>query len=371
MTNGAERPLSGIRVIEVAGIGTVPFAAMLLADLGADVVRIDRPGIHPPQNPIASRNRTSIMLDLKDPTDNETARRIAAKADVLIEGFRPGVMERLGLGPDILLYQNPGLIYGRVTGWGQDGPLAQTAGHDINYIALAGALEPIGRAGQPPTPPLNLVGDYGGGALYLVLGILAALIERGRSGYGQVIDAAIVDGAASLIGALQGYALAGRFKVERGGTMSGEAPNFRCYECADGRLIALGCIEPRFHQRLFELIGWPRDDWPDLNDQTTWPTTGARLSAVFATKPRAAWLEMLEYEEVCVTPVLGFADVATHPHIAARATYVEAFGIRQPAPAPRFSRTPGGLDRPAPAIGEGGEAMVAAWGVVMPRDNGS
>jgi alpha-methylacyl-CoA racemase len=270
-------------------------------------------------------------------------------------------MERLGLGPEVALARNPGLVFGRVTGWGQDGPLAQTAGHDINYIALAGALEPIGRAGEPPVPPLNLVGDYGGGALYLVVGVLAALVERQSSGLGQVVDAAIVDGAASMIGALHGYALAGRLRVERGGPMSGEAPSFRCYECADGHYVALGCIEPRYHRRLFELIGWPEAEWPDLSDRARWPIVADRLASLFRARSRAEWAALLEREDACFAQVLRFEDAPAHPHNAARGTFIEAFGVTQPAPAPRFSRTPGSLRSAAPAVGEGGAAAVARW----------
>jgi len=359
----ASGPLEGVRVVEFAGIGPAPFCAMLMSDLGADVLRIDRPGGGPPANDITCRGRRSLQLDLKAPADVETALRAIEKADVLIEGFRAGVMERLGLGPDAATARNPRLIYARMTGWGQDGPLAQAAGHDIDYIALAGALAGIGPVEGPPTPPLNLVGDFGGGALYLVMGVCAALYERERSGKGQVIDAAIVDGAASLMANALWLRADGLTDPRRGrGLLAGAAPFYRCYRCADDRWLAVGAIEPQFWALLTELLGAPelRDR---QYDTARWPQTAEALAAIFAGRPSAEWLSLLEGTDACVAPVLDALEAAAHPHLAARRTYVERDGRLQPNAAPRFSRTPGAIQGPTPGGGEGGDQVLANWGV--------
>ncbi len=356
-------PLAGVRVVEFAGIGPAPFAVMLLSDMGADVVRIDRPGAGPSPNDVSCRGRASLQLDLKSPADIETALRLIEKADVLVEGFRPGVMERLALGPEVALARNPRLIYGRMTGWGQDGPLAHAAGHDIGYIGVAGALDPIGEADGPPVPPLNLVGDFGGGSLYLVTGICAALYERERSGRGQVIDAAIVDGTASLMANALWLQADRMTSLERGrGLLAGAAPFYRCYRCADGRWIAVGAIEPQFWALLMDAIGAPELKAVQY-DQASWPQTAARLAEIFARRPSDEWLAELEGTDACVSPVLGAEDAAEHPHLKARGSYVRDHGQLQPAPAPRFSRTPGAIQGPPPKGGEGGQDVLAAWGV--------
>jgi alpha-methylacyl-CoA racemase len=364
MTGG---PLAGLRVLEFAGIGPGPFVAMLFADLGADVVRVDRAGGGEwPIFPILSRGRSSIIVDLKTKEGLDTCLAAIDKADVMIEGFRPGVMERLGLGPDVALARNPKLIYGRVTGWGHTGPLAKVAGHDINYIALAGALAPIGRAGDPPVPPLNLLGDYGGGSLYLVIGMLAALLERNRSQQGQVIDAAIVDGTASMMAPLLGMAALGVINLDRTSNILGgsAALNYRTYECADGRYVAVGPLEPRFYARFCEELGL---DGPVRNnlDEAGWAQAAADLARIFATRPRDEWGTRLGHLDVCVTPDLTPEEAANHPHFSARGTYAFADGRWQPAAAPRFSRTPAAAAGPSPADGEGGAERLAAWGAAI------
>jgi len=357
-------PLSGVRVVEFAGLGPPPFVAMLLSDMGCEVLRIDRPGAGPSPNDISCRGRASLQLDLKSPADIETALRLIEKADVLIEGFRPGVMERLGLGPEPAMNRNPRLIYGRMTGWGQDGPLARAAGHDIGYIGVAGALDGIGEAGGAPVPPLNLVGDFGGGALYLAMGICAALVERGRSGLGQVIDAAIVDGTASLMANALWLKADGITDPRRGhGTLGGAAPFYRCYQCADDRWLAVGAIEPQFWALLMEGLGAPADLRARQYDRAAWPETTARLAAIFREHTAAHWLERLEGTDACVSPVLDVEAAASHPHLAARQTWVRPGGALQPAPAPRFSRTPGEIQGPPPAGGEGGLELLESWGV--------
>jgi alpha-methylacyl-CoA racemase len=358
-------PLAGVRVLEFAGIGPGPFAAMLLADLGADVVRIDRPeGGEWPNFPIVSRGRASILVDLKTREGVQTCLAAIERADVLIEGFRPGVMERVGLGPDVALARNPKLIFGRVTGWGQTGSLAKVAGHDINYIALAGALAPLGGAGAAPLPPLNLLGDYAGGSLYLVVGILAALLERNRSQQGQVIDAAIVDGAASMLAPLLGMAAAGVINLDRThNILGGVAPNYRTYVCADGRYVAVGPLEPRFYAQLCAQLGIEARPVSTRNDMAGWEEVGAALARVFATRSRDEWATRLEQLDVCVTPVLTPEEAALHPHLSERQTYVVADGHWQPAAAPRFSRTPAPAPSTSPADGQGGAERLAAWGV--------
>jgi alpha-methylacyl-CoA racemase len=362
-------PLSGVKVLELAGIGPGPFCGMLLADMGADVLRVDR--LEPsdlglplaPQFDIVARGRRSIGLDLKRPQAIEIVMALVAKADVLIEGFRPGVTERLGLGPDACLERNRRLIYGRVTGWGQDGPLAQAAGHDINYIAICGALHAIGRSGEAPVPPLNLIGDYGGGAMYLAFGIACALVERQSSGRGQVIDAAMSDGAAGLMSIFYGRMAAGSWRDERGANaIDGGAPWYGVYETADGKHVAIGSIEGRFYAELVKRLGLDPATLPGQHERARWPELRARLRDVFKQRTRDEWCEALEGHDVCFAPVLSLAEAPSHPHNRARGTFVERDGVLQPAPAPRFSRTPGHLERGAPRRGQGGAAALAEWG---------
>ena len=350
-------PFDGVRVLEFAGIGPAPFCAMLLADLGADVVRIERAGNPVETDAVTSRGKTSLALDLKSRDGTELALGAAARADVLIEGFRPGVMERLGLGPDAAFERNPRLIYGRMTGWGQTGPLAQSAGHDLTYIALTGALAALGPADAPPPPPLNLVGDFGGGALYLALGIAAALYERERSGRGQVVDAAVIDGTASLMALFSGTTANGRLSLDRAKSLlGGAAPNYRCYECADGRYVAVAPLEPKFFAILRERLGI------DAPQETDWDAESATLAAIFMQKTRDEWAALLEGTDACVAPVLTLGEAPAHPHMRARGVYRDVDGVVQPAPAPRFSRTPGGEPRPAAASGSG-RAALGRWGV--------
>lgn len=350
-------PLNGLRVVEFAGIGPAPFCATLLSDLGAQVLRIDRPDGGAAPHDVTARGRAgSLALDLKSEADRETAMRAIAVADVLIEGFRPGVMERLGLGPDETLAANPRLIYGRMTGWGQTGPLVHAAGHDINYIALTGALDAIGPKDGGPVPPLNLVGDYGGGALYLAMGILAALHERQTSGKGQVIDAAVVDGTVSLMGVFSWLTHDGLTSMERGrGLLNGAMPFYRTYECADGRHVAVGPLEPAFHAELRTRLGLPPQAEGDLEAQA------AELAAVFITRPRDDWTALLEGTDACFAPVLSLSEAPEHPHMRAREAFVTAFGVVQPAPAPRFSRTPGAIQGPPVGAGENGPAILEDW----------
>jgi alpha-methylacyl-CoA racemase len=352
-------PLDGIRVLEFAGIGPAPFCAMLLADLGADVVRVDRGDEAVRANLVRERGRSSLTLDLRAPDEIELALATVERADVLIEGFRPGVMERLGLGPDVALQRNPRLIYGRMTGWGQTGPLARSAGHDLTYIALTGALSALTSDGARPVPPLNLVGDFGGGALYLALGIASALYERERSGRGQVIDAAIVDGTASLMANFSGASANGESAYDHGRRiLGGGAPNYRCYACADGRYVAAGPIEPKFYATLRDKLGI---DAPAAGDPVSEADT---LAAIFAQKTRDEWAALLEGTDACVAPVLAFDEAPEHPQLRARDVYVEVDGIVQPAPAPRFSRTPGAIGPAAPEPGGGGREALRRWGVL-------
>ncbi|MFT4955259.1 MAG: alpha-methylacyl-CoA racemase [Brevundimonas sp.] len=350
-------PLNGLKVVEFAGIGPAPFCAALLSDLGAEVLRIDRPGGGAAPHDVTARGRAgSLALDLKAEADRETAMRAIAAADVLIEGFRPGVMERLGLGPDEVLAANPRLIYGRMTGWGQTGPLAHAAGHDINYIAVTGALDAIGPKGGDPVPPLNLVGDYGGGALYLAMGILAALHERQSSGRGQVIDAAVVDGTVSLMGVFSWLTHDGLTSMKRGeGLLNGAMPFYRTYPCADGRHVSVGPLEPAFYLDLRTRLGLTPQPTGDMDQQA------AELAAVFATKPRDHWTALLEGTDACFAPVLSLDEAPAHPHLAARESFTEAFGVTQPAPAPRFSRTPGEIQGPPAKAGDKGDAVLARW----------
>ena len=362
-------PLCGIRIVEIAGIGPGPFCAMMLADLGADVLRVDRaerarlPRPDGPNLDLLNRGRRSVAVDLKSPAGVEVVLRLVEKADALIEGFRPGVMERLGLGPDVCLARNPKLVFGRMTGWGQDGPLAKAAGHDLNYIALTGALHAIGRADSPPPPPLNLVGDFGGGGLMLAYGILAALLERVRSGKGQVVDAAMVDGAAALMAIIYGAHASGWWKDERMSNMlDGGAHFYDCYETKDGKYVSIGSIEPQFYAQLLELTGLKGEPLPHQMDRSGWPKLKERLAAIFKTRTRDEWCEVMEGTDVCFAPVLSLAEAPEHPHMKARDTFVEVEGVRQPGPAPRFSRTPGVIERPPAHAGEHTDEALADWG---------
>lgn len=360
-------PLSGVRIVEFAGIGPGPFCAMLLSDMGADVVRIDRAGTGRggQRFDVTSRGRRSAAVDLKDPAEVERVLQLIGKADALIEGFRPGVMERLGLGPEPALARNPKLVYGRMTGWGQTGPLAQAAGHDINYIAISGALAAMGRADSPPAPPLNLVGDFGGGALYLAMGICAALFEAQRSGKGQVIDCAMSDGAASLMAMFYGMRAAGIWGDQRDGNLlDGGAHFYDSYACADGKFIAIGSIEPQFYALLLQKAGLTDDPaFAAQMDRTAWPDLSAKLTALFKTKPRAEWCALMEGTDVCFGPVLDMGEAPAHPHNQARQTFTEVAGVVQPNVAPRFSRTVSQVQGPAPEIGAHTDEVFADWGV--------
>jgi alpha-methylacyl-CoA racemase len=343
-------PLAGLKVVEFAGLGPGPFACMLLSDLGADVVTIAKPGTKAgdPAN-ITGRGRTVVIADLKDSDAREDIYALLARADILVEGFRPGVMERLGFGPDTLEAINPRLIYGRVTGWGQSGPLAQSAGHDINYIALAGALHAIGTANGPPVPPLNLVGDYGGGSLYLVCGILAALHERQFSGRGQTIDAAIVDGTLSLMSTFLSFQLRGEVNEQRGTNMlDGGAPFYGVYETADGKHVSIGAIEPQFFALLCESVGISESLRSAHHDRGAWPALHEELRERFLQKSRAQWCDLLEGTDCCFAPVLSMSESGYHPHNEARHAMVSVDGVLHPAPAPRFSRTPSTIHGSAP-----------------------
>jgi alpha-methylacyl-CoA racemase len=361
-------PLEGFRFVEFAGLGPGPFAAMLLSDLGAEVVRIDRPpapGETPKDNRHAFilRGRKSLALDLKRPAGVEAALRLVEKADGLIEGFRPGVMERLGLGPDICLARNPRLIYGRMTGWGQDGPIAQTAGHDINYIGLTGALHTLGDRDRPPAPPLNLVGDFGGGSLFLVMGLLAGILETQKSGRGQVIDCAIVDGTIAMMANIWGFLAEGRWKDERQvNHIDGGSHFYRCYETSDRKFLSVGPIEPQFYAQLLTLAGVDAVDLPAQWDRMQWPEASKRLEAVFKSRTREEWTRLFAGTDVCVAPVLSLREAMAHPHLQARGNFIGAPDERQPAPAPRFSRTAPEL-RQAPARpGEHTQEVLQRWG---------
>lgn len=362
-------PLSGVKVIELAGIGPGPMAAMLLADMGATVLRIERKepadlGVKRPlKYNLLLRNRKSIALDLKDPESVQLVLDLIKESDALIEGFRPGVTERLGLGPDVCLKANPKLVYGRITGWGQHGPLAHAAGHDLNYIALTGALDAIGRKGQPPSIPLALLGDFGGGALYLAMGVLAGIIEARQSGQGQVVDAAIVDGVASMATAFFGMAAGGIWQAERGSNiLDSGAPFYDVYQCKDGLWISVGPIEARFHADLLQRLDLDPAEFGNHLDATNWPTMRAKLAQVFSTRTRDAWCELLEGTDACFAPVLSFAEAPGHSHLKARNTFIEVDGVTQPAPAPRFSRTPSGKPRPAQEpTAASMEEVLAQW----------
>ena len=362
-------PLQGIKVVEMVGLGPCPFAAMLLADMGAEVIRIDRksaavnpyPMLGTPCDVLA-RGRRSLGLDLKHPDARETLLALLDQADVVIEGFRPGVMERLGFGPEVCHARNPRLVYGRVTGWGQHGPLAQAAGHDLNYIALSGMLAAMGRADSPPAPPLNLVGDFGGGGMLLAFGVVCAVLEAQRSGQGQVIDAAMTDGSALLGAMVYGMRAFGSWSGERAANMlDGGAPFYDSYACLDGAFITIASLEPQFYAQLLELTGIADPAFSQA-DTTSYAAMRERFTTLFASRTRAAWCELLEATDVCFAPVLDMAEAPSHPHNAARATFVEVDGVVQPAPAPRFSRTPAAIASPPSKPGADSAAILAAWG---------
>ena len=362
-------PLKGIRIIELGGIGPGPFCAALLSDLGADVISIDR--IVPsdsglamdPKYMLIHRGMRSVAMDLKKPEAMQAVRRLIGEADAVIEGFRPGVAERLGLGPDDCMAANPRLVYGRMTGWGQDGPLALTPGHDINYIALTGVLHSIGSPGGPPVPPLNLTGDFGGGTLYLALGIVSALLESRSSGRGQVVDAAMVDGSASLMALMYGMRAGGLWTDERGSNrLDSGAPYYGVYETLDSKHIALGSNEARFYNNTLALLGLDAATLPEQEDRAHWPAMRERFAAIFKTRTRDEWCAHFDGKEVCFAPVLSMAEAPEHPHLKARSTFVEFDGVLQPAPAPRFSRTPGAIQRGAPRPGQHSDEALAAWG---------
>ena len=358
-------PLQGIRVIEMAGIGPGPFTAMMLSDMGAEVVRVDRPGGVPgdPTRDVLNRGRRSVAVDLKHPDGVETILRLVEHADALIEGFRPGVMERLGLGPDDCLARNPRLVFGRMTGWGQDGPLAHAAGHDINYIALAGALNCFARKGERPVAPLNMVGDFGGGGMLLAFGVVCALLEAGRSGRGQVVDAAMVDGAAVLMTMIHAFIGMGIWTDDPGTNILDTGAHFYdVYETSDAKFVAVGPIEGKFYAELLRLVGWEHEELPWQMDRAQWPALKGRFVDLFRTKTRDEWSALLEGTDACFAPVLSLSEAPTHPHNEARATFVTRDGIVQPAPAPRFSRTSAEIQGRPPHPGEHTDATLADWG---------
>lgn len=358
-------PLQGLRVVELAGIGPGPHAAMILGDLGADVVRVERPSKSPRPGPSRDqvlRNRRSVAANLKDDQDRDTVLRLIAKADVLIEGFRPGVTERLGLGPQDCAKLNERLIYARMTGWGQTGPRSQQSGHDINYISLNGVLHAIGRAGERPVPPLNLVGDFGGGSMFLLVGILSALYERERSGKGQVIDAAMVDGSSVLAAMMYAFRATGLWSDVRGTNMLDTgAPYYDTYECADGRYVAVGSIEPQFYAELLDKLGLDPAGLPAQNDVARWPELRARLTETFLAHDRDHWAKVFATSDACVTPVLSFAEIETEPHNTERNTFYTEGGFALPFPAPRFSRTAPDTPRPPGVPGADTEAVLRDW----------
>ncbi len=361
-------PLSGVRVIEIASLAPAPFGCMILADLGADVLRVERaercgPDAPAPKDPL-SRGRRSVGLNLKDPAGTELLLRLIEDADVLVEGFRPGVAERLGFGPDVCAARNPRLIFGRMTGWGQDGPLAPTAGHDIDYIAISGALSPIGRAGEPPVPPINFVGDFGGGGMLLALGILAALVERASSGLGQVVDAAMVDGSALITSFLYGMRATGAWQDQRGSNLlDGGAPFYDTYVCADGGCVAVGALEPQFYAALLAGLGLDAAGLPAQHDRARWPELRARFAAAFAARSRDEWAKVFAGTDACVSPVLSMAEAPAHPHATARNAFVEVGGIVQPAPAPRFGRTGAAAPAAPPRPGADTDAVLGGLGL--------
>ncbi len=365
-------PLSGYRIIEIAGIGPGPFAAMMLADMGAEVIRVERasavrgPAPDTAHFDILLRGRRNLALDLKDPAGVAVLLDLVESADALIEGFRPGVMERLGVGPEVCLGRNERLVFGRMTGWGQQGPYADAAGHDINYIALAGALAHFGRADQPPTPPLNMVGDFGGGGMMLAFGVVCALLEAQRSGRGQVVDAAMVDGSAVLMSMFWAFSSAGLFDERaRGANLLDTGAHFYdVYRCSDGDYVSIGSIEPQFYAQLLELTGLSGDEeFTAQMDASRWPHLKERLAEVFATRTRAEWCEVMEGTDVCFAPVLTMSEAAEHPHNVARGTFVEYAGVTQPAPAPRFDRSRAEIQAPPAHPGQHSRQVLIDWGL--------
>ncbi|MDE3085789.1 MAG: CoA transferase [Acidobacteriota bacterium] len=370
-------PLSGVRVVELAGIGPGPYTCMLLADAGADVLRVDRASGRPaglsrslppaPSGPhwdLLNRSRRSVAVDLKNPAGVALVLDLVARADALVEGWRPGVAERLGLGPEPCLARNERLVYGRMTGWGQEGPLADTAGHDIDYIALSGALWSVGRAGERPVPPLNLVGDFGGGGMLLAFGLVAALVEAQRSGRGQVVDAAMVDGAASLMTMTYAFHQLGWWFEERGVNILDTGSHFyEVYETADGKWFAIGAIEPQFYAELLEVLELTGEELPAQQDRSQWPAMKARFAAIFKSRTRDEWTARFAGTDACGAPVLSPWEAHLHPHNVARGTFVEVAGVVQPGPAPRFSRTPSSVQRPPPVAGQDTDAALGDWGV--------
>jgi alpha-methylacyl-CoA racemase len=351
----------------MGGIGPGPFGAMMLADMGADILRIDRPNptwtVLEAKYHVMHRGRRSVIIDLKKPGGVDAVLRLADRADALIEGFRPGVMEQLGLGPEVCLERNPNLVYGRITGWGQEGPLARAAGHDINYISLVGAVHAIGSRTEGPIPPLNLIGDFGGGGMLLAFGVVCALFEAQRSGRGQVVDAAMVDGAAALMAMFFGFRAAGRWTDERGANaLDGAAHYYNAYETADGKWVSVGSIEPKFYALLLEHTGIDDPEFAEQMNRDRWPALKKRIAAVFKTRTRDEWCAAMEGSDVCFAPVLSLDEVTHHPHNVARETFVEIDGVTHPAPAPRFSRTQSEIQGPPPAAGEHTESALADWG---------
>ncbi|MFC4272645.1 CoA transferase [Sneathiella chungangensis] len=363
-------PLAGLKVIEMAGLGPAPFSGMLLGDLGAEVLRIDRVssvdlGIEfPTKFDLRNRNKKSVAINIKTEDGLATLHSLIEKADVLIEGYRPGVAERLGIGPDDCHRLNPRIVYGRATGWGQDGPLAMSAGHDINYIALTGALHCIGAKNGPPVPPLNLLGDYGGGALYLAFGIMCAVFQAKQSGTGQVVDSSMIDGVTSLMTVFHAFQQMGEMHKERGSNvLDGGAPYYGCFETKDGQYIAIGAIEERFYKTLIELIGLKFEDLPDRNDRNNWPELQARFATIFREKTRDEWSDILEGTDACFSPVLSLEEVNSHPHNKARSLLADVDGVTQPRPTPRFSATPGEIRYPAPKPGQHTIQALREWGI--------
>ncbi len=367
-------PLNGIKILEIAGIGPGPFGAMMLSDMGADVIRIDRADrvkggdpAHPPKDVLA-RGRRSVAVDLKHPEGIQTVLSLVERADVILEGFRPGVMERLGLGPEACLARNPRIVFGRMTGWGQEGPLATAAGHDINYIALTGALHAIGRRGEAPIPPLNLAGDFGGGGMLLAFGVVCALVERATSGQGQVVDAAMVDGASSLMAMIYSLKAMGMWQGERGTNLLDTGAHFYdVYETEDGEYVSIGSIEPQFYALLLEHSGLAGEDLPPQMDRTEWAGLKPKLAAIFKTKTRAEWCDIMEGTDVCFAPVLSLEEAPEHPHMKHRETFVEVAGVIQPAPSPRFDRTRPELVRPPCYAGQHSDEVLADFGISHDR----
>lgn len=360
-------PLGNLKIIEVSGLGPGPFCGMLFADLGADVICVDRaaPSALNPATDCTRRGKRSILLDLKAPADREIFLDLVKKADAVFEGFRPGIMEKLGLGPDECMAVNQRLVYGRMTGWGQDGPLAQAAGHDINYISLTGALHAIGRKGEKPVPPLNLVGDFGGGALFLALGMVCAMLEAQKSGQGQVVDAAMTDGSALLMTLFYSLQAQGLWSTTRGSNLvDGGAPFYDVYETSDGKFISVGSIEPQFYALLLDKLDLDSEEIAAQNDARQWPEMKCRLEAIFKMRSRDEWCELMEGSDVCFAPVLDFREAPDHPHNRARGTYIDLDGLIQPAPAPRFSRTPLKVKFSPRTPGSDREAVLKDWGVV-------